>query len=382
MINNFQLLNKNILFVSPEITWNQHCGNTIWASCFLSLLIKKYKCKINAIECIRYNENKNNNLYENIHENVKFTNLLKNNNFFITGRNCAIVNFNVLIKYIIKNINNYDFIIIRSIELMQTLNLFLINILNNNIELKNKILQKIIYIVVDRNEEKKFISNLHNVFHMTYIAYFNDKKRLPHVPHYIIPPLLTDESIYKTNFSINNDIKYDFCIVGTLAERSYLEQILPIFTNINYSLIIAGKIQHHWVDTFKSLFKKYETNKNIHFYCKEQGISKDESNKIILQSKFGIRIDKPVECLSSKVLNYICYNRIPVVQRIKTHELLLTKDYPFFVSIDPMDTSKDFLNILSTINEDKIKLAKELVIKAKEKLDVENLLKNNFSIDF
>ena len=47
-----------------------------------------------------------------------------------------------------------------------------------------------------------------------------------------------------------------------------------------------------------------------------------------------------------------------------------------------MDTSKDFLNILSTINEDKIKLAKELVIKAKEKLDVENLLKNKFFYRF
>ena len=97
-------------------------------------------------------------------------------------------------------------------------------------------------------------------------------------------------------------------------------------------------------------------------------------------SKFGIRVDNPVECLSSKVLNYICYNRIPIVQRIKTHELLLGKDYPFYLDNNPNKVKQDLTLLIKNITNDNILISLDKVKKAKKKLNINYLIKNNFSL--
>ena len=234
--------------------------------------------------------------------------------------------------------------------------------------------------MINRPQELTFIKSIHNTFHMTLTKYYKDKAANVKIPQYIIPPLLTDLTLYKKNFNIESP-KYDFCVVGTLSLRSYIKGILHSFVNSEYTIIIAGKIMYKWREECSQLRNQYADCKNIYFNLKNNGITEKESTEIILNSRFGIRIDKPVECLSAKVLNYICYNRIPIVQKIETHKLLLTEQYPFFLDIDPNKSSICLDLILKDITEEKIQLALELVNKAKEKLDVNKLLENNFTIN-
>ena len=378
--NNYKLDNKNILFVSPEITWNLYCGNSIWASGFLDMLTTKYNCKITALECLKYNNISPKNIFINNNKLITFQNIFTNNNFnrFISG--VDMIKMNILADLIINRSADFNYIIIRSIDLMN----YLINIFKH-LENKQKMLvkllkKKIIYVVVDRQEEEKFIYKLVNTLHMTLVKYYNDKIKYPNIPQYIIPPLLKNKSIYSQNFEIKNP-QYDFCIVGTLGKRSFIEQILPNFKNSKYNLIISGKIQKLWLNDYEHLKKEYKKYSNIILEATEIGISEQESNSIILNSKFGIRIDKNVECLSSKVLNYICYNRVLIVQRLKTHELLLTKNYPFYLDIDPQKANKSFKEIIPKITANNIALALELVDNAKQKLNIDLLLKNNFTMN-
>jgi len=249
----------------------------------------------------------------------------------------------------------------------------------SNKKIVESIKKKIIYIVIDRPEEDNFVGSLYNTFHMTLIKYFDDKKKYSNIPQYIIPPLLRDRDVFNNNY-FTDTTKYDFCTVGTLHEKSNINSMLRAFEKSKYTLIIAGKIHSMFKAEFLMLKQKYKNSKNIIFYCWDKGISKKESENIIKKSKFGIRIDKPVECLSSKVLNYICFNKIPIVQRIKTHELLFGNDYPFYIDINPDNSFKGLNSVLKNINDDNIVIAKERVNIAKSKLNINNLLENNFSI--
>ena len=325
--NKYDLKDKNILFFSPEVTWNLYCGNSIWASCFLELLKEKYKCKISVYDCIKNDISCG---HQNIFEDkldVKFIDLFKivNNDYIYKRRNSnqLIIDDRIMSAVLLSNIDKFDYVFIRSIYFMKTFICILlsdlimtdIGINANAIDL-NKILKKIIYVVIDREEEKKFINILPNTFHMTLVKYYSEKKKYPNIPQYIIPPLLRDRSIYNKNFDIKNT-KYDFCTVGTLHSYSHIENIIKCLENSNYSLIIAGKIHKPFEVELNKLKEKYKNNNNIIFYCWRKGITKEESENIICKSKYGIRIDRPVECLSSKVLNYISFKRIPIIQNTR-----------------------------------------------------------------
>ncbi len=191
--------------------------------------------------------------------------------------------------------------------------------------------------------------------------------------------MLRDEEVYEKDYTFEN-IVYDFCYVGTFHERSKIENVLDCFIGVKYKIIIAGKVQSLFLEKFNLLKEKYKKNKNIIFKTSLEGISADQGNDIIKMSKFGIRVDNPVECLSSKVLNYICYNRIPIVQRIKTHELLLGKDYPFYIDNNPNKVKQDLASLIKNITNDNILISLDKVKKAKKKLNINDLIKNNFSI--
>lgn len=375
--NSYDLNKKKILFLSPEITWNLYCGNTIWASVFLKLIKKKYNCDITAIECLLYNiKNKKNVFSDEI--DVTFKKIFTPTNFFSTITGCFMVKTEYLLNYLFKVEKNFNYIIIRSIGLMNNL----VNILDNlDYSIRKRIKDKLIYIVVDRPEENKFLNRINNVFHMTFIRYFEDKKKNENIPQYIIPPLLRNKNIYEKNYSIKN-VKYDFCYVGTIHERSKIEDVIEGIIGKNYKIIIAGKIQRLFLDKFNFLKEKYKHNKNIIFNASIDGISEEDGNDIIKKSKFGLRIDKPVECLSSKVLNYICYNRIPIVQRIKTHELLLGKDYPFYINVNPINIKNQLSNLIENITNDNVLISLDKVKNLKKKLNIDNLLKNNFSLEY
>lgn len=375
MIKNlYDFTNKKILFFSPEITWNLYCGNSIWASVFLKLIKKKYNCSIDVPECLLYKIKNKNNIFKN-ELDVKFTRIFEPGNFISLASGCFSVKTEYLINYFFTVEKFYDYVIIRSIGLMHNLS-YLINKLD--ITTRKRIKDKIIYIVIDRPEENLFMNNLHNTFHMTLVKYFKEKKN-KNVPQYIIPPLLRDEEVYEKDYTFEN-IVYDFCYVGTFHERSKIENVLDCFIGVKYKIIIAGKVQSLFLEKFNLLKEKYKKNKNIIFKTSLEGISADQGNDIIKMSKFGIRVDNPVECLSSKVLNYICYNRIPIVQRIKTHELLLGKDYPFYIDNNPNKVKQDLASLIKNITNDNILISLDKVKKAKKKLNINDLIKNNFSI--
>jgi len=390
--NQYDLKKKNILFFSPEITWNLYCGNSIWASCFLELLKEKYKCKISVWECIKNDISCGSKNIFNDKLDVNFVDLFqiveRSQIFQKNNTHQLILSPNLMFTLLLSNIHKFDYVIIRSIYFMSSF----IKVLQNPSVLTQlgfpwyectnirKILNKIIYVVIDRKEEEKFINMLPNTFHMTLVKYYSEKKKYPNIPQYIIPPLLRDRSIYNKNFDLKNTV-YDFCTVGTLHLNSNIESIIKCLVNTSYTLIIAGKIHKPFESEFNRLKEKYKNNKNIKFYCWRKGISKEESENIICKSKYGIRIDMPVECLSSKVLNYICYKRIPIIQRIKTHELLLGADYPFYIDKNPKESLNGLNNVLKNINDENLSLAKERVDIARNKLNIDELLKNNFSIN-
>lgn len=372
--NQYDLTNKKILFFSPEITWNLYCGNSIWASVFLKLIKKKYNCNIDVPECLLYKIKNKNNIFKN-ELNVNFIRIFKPDNFISLASGCFSVKIKYLINYFFTVEKSYNYVIIRSIGLMYNLSCFINKL---DIKTRKRIKDKIIYIVIDRPEENLFMNNLHNTFHMTLVKYFKEKRN-KNVPQYIIPPLLRDEEVYEKDYTFEN-IEYDFCYVGTFHERSKIENVLDCFIGLKYKIIIAGKVQSLFLEKFNLLKKKYTKNKNIIFKTSLEGISAEQGNDIIKMSKFGIRVDNPVECLSSKVLNYICYNRIPIVQRIKTHELLLGKDYPFYLDNNPNKVKQDLTLLIKNITNDNILISLDKVKKAKKKLNINDLLKNNFSI--
>ena len=306
---------------------------------------------------------------------MNFIRIFKPDNFISLSSGCFSVKTEYLINYFFSVEKSYNYVIIRSIGLMYNLSCFINRL---NVETRKRIKDKIIYIVIDRPEENLFMNNLHNTFHMTLVKYFKEKRN-KNVPQYIIPPLLRDEEVYEKNYTFKN-IKYDFCYVGTFHQRSKIENVLDCFIGLKYKIIVAGKVQSLFLKKFNLLKKKYTKNKNIIFKTSLEGISAEQGNDIIKMSKFGIRVDSPVECLSSKVLNYICYNRIPIVQRIKTHELLLGKDYPFYLDNNPNKVKQDLTLLIKNITNDNILISLDKVKKAKKKLNINDLLKNNFSI--
>ena len=126
--NNFNLSNKKILFFSPDITWNQYCGNSIWAIGFLRLLKKKYKCDISAVECTRFSNNEFTNIFKVNNPDIKFINLFGKNNFqYFPHLEIDMIPGQIQLNYFLKS-TNFDYIIIRGMEFM--------NYIINNFESK------------------------------------------------------------------------------------------------------------------------------------------------------------------------------------------------------------------------------------------------------
>lgn len=369
-INNFDLNEKKVMFISPDIIWNMCLGNSIWARTFVSLIKKKYNCNLTVFECRMSINSPMKNIYKEELNNIKFINILDKNNTFIKNNDSIAIEPNKLIKFIISQFNNYDYIIVRGWEIMKPL----INQLENN----DNLLNKLIYIVIDRPTEDVFIKKLKNIIHMTFIRYIRDKETT-NIPQYIIPPLIIDENIYKNQYSISNT-KYDMCIVGTLHKKSNLENILNIIKNYpEKTIIIAGKYLNIYKNEINNIISKFKKYKNITFNLSLKGIPEETSHEIILNSKIGLRFDIVVECLSSKVMNYICFNRLLIVQDIETHKYILSNEYPFFLNKNDLLCS-NLSVILENMTEEKINLAYDLVTKAKNKLNPEFLIKNNFSM--
>ena len=365
--NCYNLQDKNIMFISPDVYWDMCWGNSIWGRCFVSLLNKKYNSKITVYDCARLLSGSS-KIYNNKIDSIKYINMFDDNFSYAHDISDKYITETELIKFIISQKNDYDYIIVRGISLMNKLANYINNVL----------LDKIIYIVVDRPSEYNFINKIKNTFHMTLIRYITEKQNTK-IPQYIIPPLLIDENIYNTNYSLLNT-QYDICIVGTIYKDSNLDNILNIINKLNnIKIIIAGKIVNNFIKEMDGIILKFQKNKNIIFNVSWEGISEQDSHNIILKSKIGMRYDKPIECLSSKVMNYICFNRLLIVQDIYTHKYLLSENYPFYINKDDILCNKLFY-ILNNMTEDKVELAKKLINDAKNKINPGILLKNNFQI--
>jgi len=369
--NTFDLTKKKVMFISNEIIYNQNCGNFMWTHGFLNILLNYYK-KINLsiVQCNEYNiESRKNILLDNdlFKDKLNIIDLFNKDNFFYYGNNennnIRRVKEDYIINFILNSFKNYDYIIIRGITLTQ-------NLIEYK-DFKKIYLHKLIYIDVDRVNELAYKYKLFNSINMTFQRYFELKD---FKNEYIIPPLSS------VNYQIKNipfhKKKYDFCIVGTFSYNSNLENILNKFINIEYNIFLIGKSRYP-SQYFNDLKNKYSSYNNIIFNIKDEGVSAQECIDIIIDSKFGIRFDKPVECLSSKVLNYISYKTIPIIQNIKTHEYILSSDYPFF--IDKYDITCNQLSTILKNLDDKNKIDKAifLIDKAIEKLNMKNLLENN-----
>ena len=117
--NDFNLSKKNILFFSPDITWNQYCGNSIWAIGFLRMLKKKYKSNITAVECYRFNNKNLNNIFKDDNPDIKFIDIFSKNNYDRFSTGVDMIKTNIMINYLLFRSNNFDYIIIRGMNFMR-----------------------------------------------------------------------------------------------------------------------------------------------------------------------------------------------------------------------------------------------------------------------
>ena len=351
---------KKVLFLSPEIVWNKSMGNSIWASNFLKIIKKYNNIDIDILYC-RKTTNNIDFAFPEILSFCNVINLFNNNNYSIWNGYKTIY-FNKLINYIKKTYKYYDFIIIRGPKLMQ-------NICNLN---PNP--NKIIYVQQNKSIEKNFLNNKMKIIHMTFLEFFENKNK----NKYIIPPLL-----YK-NIIINNmNLKYDYCFVGTLHNLSQINVVLDVFSKQSKRIIIAGLCLNDYKSSLDVLISKYDKNKNIIFNVPKEGLSDDECNNIISESRVGIRIDQISECLSSKLLTYINYEKICLIQRTKTHEIIFGENYPFFLEQKEKVSKSDFSNIVDKINNYyKLDDITKVIKNVKNKINPEKLILNNYNIKF
>jgi hypothetical protein len=286
---------------------------------------------------------------------------LNNNENIVVSENNSMIKNIKLIEYVNSNIKNYDFVILRGSN-------FIKNYYNFFDSLS---ISKMIYVQMNKSEEKlKELSNL-KIIHMTFIEYFN---RIDKKDAYIIPPL-----IYEKKY-INKFKKiYDFCYVGTLHNNSGILELCNFFANNNHlKIIFAGKILLSFHEELKIILNKFINNENIIFNVSLSGLDKNICDNIIENSSIGIRIDSLDECLSSKVLTYINYEIPIILQRTKTHEYLFGYNYPLFLPQNKNISMDDLNNVIN--NKINLELVKNKIKETKKLLDPDNLIKNNYKL--
>lgn len=350
---------KKVLFISNDIIWNSYCGNSVWATNFIKILKKRNNIDFDVAICRKMRSIDADNIFENELSFCNFINLIKNKKDIRSSNNNTLMKEASIIKYINNNVSQYDYIILRGYT-------FITRYFKSFSSLSKS---KMIYVQMHKEKTSPNLKNLKRI-HMTFLDYFN---RMNEKDAYIIPPLI-DEKI-----TINNNKIYDFCYVGTFHEDSCINEICEYFSDQpDLKINFTGKILPVFENKFLTIKEKYLNKKNIIFNISKLGIEKSICDKVIQQSKIGIRIDDLYECLSSKVLTYINYEIPVILQRTTTHEKILGVDYPFFLPRNKNVTSKDFENLLSKkVDLDNV-ISK--IKETKKILDPDTLIKNNYKL--
>jgi hypothetical protein len=351
--------NKKVLFISNDIIWNFYSGNSIWASNFLKIIKKMNNIDIDVVISRKMNSISVDNIFNKELSFCKFINLLNNKKNIVVKENNSIIKTIKLIKYINSIIKKYDYLILRGYNFIKKFYKFF-NPLS---------ISKMIYIQMNKNEEKlKQLSNL-KIIHMTFLEYFDRKDKQN---AYIIPPLIEEKITI-------NEIKkiYNFCYVGTLHNNSGILTLCNFFAkNPKLQIIFAGKILASFDKELKIIINNFKNNKNIIFNVSQSGLDKKICDKIIEQSSVGIRIDDLYECLSSKILTYINYEIPIILQRTKTHEYLFGHNYPLFLPQNKYISIDDLNNVIN--NKINLESVKKIIKNTKKLLDPDNLIKKNF----
>jgi len=288
--------------------------------------------------------------------------------------NNKIISFDNMYIWLMKNKDNYDYIIIRGVHF--TLNL--LNKLSKKYSYHSSLFSKVIYIEQNKDKEKRqIIKYFPNIINMCLLEFKYSTRK----DRFCIPPIIYEES--QINHLDSKAFKYDFCFTGSHHMGSQLEVLLSVFSQYkNIKIIVAGSCTRiDYEKIIEKLKNTYKNNNNIIINISKNGFSSTELDNIILDSRIGIRLDNELsECVSSKLLNYIDLEKPPLIQRSETHEIIFGKDYELFID-NVIITKNDIIDILEKY-ENKL-IYKNLlsdVKKAKEILNAKNIINNNYKI--